>query len=315
MVTGGAGFIGFHLSRKLLAKGHEVLIIDELHPYYSVYKKERHLDLIREAGEFTFIQNSLLKNEEIIKDIFMSFKADIVIHLAAIPGVPRSILSPYEYIDYNIKATVNALRFAGEAGVKHFIFASSSSVYGEQENRPIREDFATGKVVSPYAATKFGAEAFCHTYSSLYDYKISILRFFTVYGPWGRPDMAISKFIKRLLNKEEITILGSRTARDYTYIDDCINGILCSLKQKSKIDTYNIGSGRPIFIEELVNHLRVHFPDLKVKQAGFRKGDVHSTWADISKAKSQLEYQPKVSFSDGLFKTIEWAKEHAEELY
>lgn len=314
IVTGGAGFIGSHLTRKLLTEGHDVLIIDELHPYYSVERKMRQLEFAREAGEFTFIKKSLLHDQEEVKEIFQSYKPDIVIHLAAIPGVPLSIEKPNEYVDYDIKATINALRFAGESKVKHFIFASSSSVYGEQKNVPLREEMATGKVVSPYAAAKYGAESFCHAYSSLYDYKISILRFFTVYGPWGRPEMAITGFIKKLLENEEISIFGSRTARDYTYIDDCIHGILSSFNQKNKIDIYNIGSGKPIFIEELVEHLRFHFPDLSVKQTGFRQGDVSSTWSDFSKAERQLGYQPSVSFSEGIKKTVEWAKTYAKEI-
>lgn len=314
IVTGGAGFIGSHLTRRLLKEGHDVLIIDELHPYYSIERKKRHLEFAREAGEFIFSKKSLLHDAEEVKNIFLSFKPEVVIHLAAIPGVPHSIAAPNEYVDYDIKATINALRFAGDSNVKHFIFASSSSVYGEQKNVPLQEEMATGEVVSPYAAAKFGAESFCHAYSSLFDYKVSILRFFTVYGPWGRPDMAITAFIQKLLKKQEITVFGNSTARDYTYIDDCISGIISSFNQEDKVSTYNIGSGSPISIEELVEHLQLHFPECSTKQVGFRQGDVHSTWADISKAQRQLGYQPSVSFARGLAKTIEWAKKHESEI-
>jgi UDP-glucuronate 4-epimerase len=314
IVTGGAGFIGSHLSRRLIKEGHDVLIIDELHPYYSIERKKRHLEFVSEAGKFVFYQKSLIHNANEARDIFLSFKPEAAIHLAAIPGVPHSIEVPNEYVDYDIKATINALRFAGEADVKQFIFASSSSVYGEQKNVSLQEEMATGKVVSPYAAAKYGAESFCHAYSSLFNYKVSILRFFTVYGPWGRPDMAITRFIKKLLAKQEITLFGNSTARDYTYIDDCVKGIISAFNQKERIDTYNIGSGSPIFLEELVEHLRKHFPELAVKQGAFRQGDVHSTWADISKAREQLGYYPSVSFSEGLAKTIEWAKKHESEI-
>ncbi|WML27929.1 NAD-dependent epimerase/dehydratase family protein [Neobacillus sp. OS1-33] len=314
IVTGGAGFIGSHLTRRLLKGGHEVLIIDELHPYYSVARKKRQLEFVREAGEFAFFQKSLLHDEAEVKEIFLSYKPEMVIHLAAIPGVSHSISAPNEYVDYDIKATVNALRFAGQSNVKHFIFASSSSVYGEQKNAPLQEEMAMGKVVSPYAAAKFGAESFCHAYSSLFDYKISILRFFTVYGPWGRPDMAITGFIKNLLHKKDITLFGNRTARDYTYIDDCIAGIISAFNQPERVGTYNIGSGKPIFIEELVEYLKEHFPDVTVKQGGIRQGDVNSTWADISKAHQQLGFSPSISFSEGLAKTIEWAKNHVSEI-
>ncbi|MDN3018800.1 GDP-mannose 4,6-dehydratase [Paenibacillus sp. BSR1-1] len=314
VVTGGAGFIGSHLSRKLIHEGHEVVIIDELHPYYSINRKNRHLEFIKESGEFRFFQKSLIHNEKEVRDIFLSFQPEAVIHLAAIPGVPHSIEVPNEYVDYDIKATINALRFAGDSDAKQFIFASSSSVYGEQKNVPLEEEMATGRVVSPYAAAKFSAEAFCHAYASLFPYKVSILRFFTVYGPWGRPDMAITKFIKKLLAKEEITLFGKGTARDYTYIDDCVNGILSAFNQKVRVGTYNIGSGRPIYLEELVDKLRGHFPELNVGQGAFRQGDVHSTWADIRKAKEQLGYYPSVSFSEGLANTIEWAKKHETEI-
>lgn len=314
IVTGGAGFIGSHLTRRLIKEGHEVLILDVLHPYYSIERKKRHLEFVSEAGKFHFYQESLIHNEDKVREIFISFKPEIVIHLAAIPGVPHSIAAPNEYVDYDIKATINALRFSGDSNVKQFIFASSSSVYGEQKNVPLKEEMATGRVVSPYAAAKFGAESFCHAYSSLFDYKVSILRFFTVYGPWGRPDMAITGFIKKLLDKQEITLFGNRTARDYTYIDDCIAGIISAFNQQEKVGTFNIGSGSPIFLEELVDHLRQYFPDLAVKQAEFRQGDVHSTWADTSKAREQLGFQPSVSFSEGLSKMIEWAKKHESEI-
>ncbi|GHH98609.1 NAD-dependent epimerase/dehydratase family protein [Neobacillus kokaensis] len=313
-VTGGAGFIGSHLSRRLIQEGHDVLIIDELHDYYAIERKKRHLEWIEEAGAFAFYRKSLIHDADEVKSLFMSFNPEIVIHLAAIPGVPHSISVPNEYVDYDIKGTINALRFAGECNTKHVIFASSSSVYGEQQNIPLREEMAQGKVVSPYAAAKYGAESFCHAYASLYNYKVSILRFFTVYGPWGRPDMAITKFIKQLSAKQEITIFGSKTARDYTYIDDCVNGIVRSFRQEQRVGIFNIGSGSPIFIEELIDQLKVHFSDVNVKQGKFRQGDVHSTWADITKAQQQLGYNPKVSFSEGLAKTVEWAKNHETEI-
>ncbi|WP_284037410.1 NAD-dependent epimerase/dehydratase family protein [Neobacillus sp. 114] len=313
IVTGGAGFIGSHLSSRLIKEGHQVLIIDELHPYYSVERKKRQLEMIKRAGKFTFYQKSLIHHEGEVRDLFHLFKPDKVIHLAAIPGVPNSIVVPNEYVDYDIKATINALRLAGETGAKQFIFASSSSVYGDKQNIPLKEEMANGKVVSPYAAAKYGAEAFCHAYSTIYDYQVSILRFFTVYGPWGRPDMAITKFIKQLMADQEIVVFGSRTARDYTYIDDCVTGIISAFQQKDQFAIFNIGSGSPILIEELIEQLRGFFPGMRVKHAGFRQGDVHSTWADVSKAKGELGFYPSMSFTDGLSITIEWAKAHAKE--
>jgi len=307
-VTGGAGFIGSHLTRKLIQEGHEVLIIDELHPYYSRQRKREQLAFIEEAGSFTFKELSLLKDAEKVFDVFVAFNADCVVHLAALPGVSYSLEAPEEYVDYDIKATTNLLKFSGESNVKHVIFASSSSVYGEQANEPLKEEMATGRVVSPYAAAKYGAESFCHAFASMYQYDMTILRFFTVYGPWGRPDMAISKFINHLMKDEEITVFGSGTSRDYTYIDDCVEGIYSSIKYATGTNIINIGSSQPVSLEELVEGLAVHFPKMKVNYSDFRKGDVNATWADLSRAKELLNYEPKVSFQEGLAKTVSWAK-------
>ncbi|SFB16891.1 MULTISPECIES: SDR family NAD(P)-dependent oxidoreductase [unclassified Bacillus (in: firmicutes)] len=310
IVTGGAGFIGSNLSKRLLAEGHKILVLDAMHPYYSIERKEKQLKRIGEAEKFLFYKKNLLDDEAEIKEIFSTFQADCVIHLAAIPGVSLSIEVPNEYVDYDIKATINALRYAGETGVKHFIFASSSSVYGEQENVPLKEEMATGKVISPYAAAKYGAESFCHAYSSIYGMKMTILRFFTVYGPGGRPDMAITKFIRKLQSDESIEIFGNGTSRDYTYIDDCVEGIILAMQKSKGNQTYNLGSGRPIAIEELVQSLRTHFPSMKLTQDGTRLGDVSSTWADISKANSELGYEPAFTFAEGLARTVEWSKEN-----
>jgi UDP-glucuronate 4-epimerase len=308
IVTGGAGFIGSHLTRKLIQERHEVLIIDELHPYYSRQRKREQLAYIEEAGSFMFKELSLLKDAEEVLDAFVAFNADCVVHLAALPGVSYSLEAPGEYVDYDIKATANLLKFSGESNVKHVIFASSSSVYGEQANEPLKEEMATGRVVSPYAAAKYGAESFCHAFASMYHYDMTILRFFTVYGPWGRPDMAISKFISHLMKDEEITVFGSGTSRDYTYIDDCVEGIYSSIKCAKGTNIINIGSSQPVSIEELVEGLSVHFPKMKINYSGFRKGDVNATWADLSRAKALLNYEPKVSFQEGLAKTVSWAK-------
>lgn len=310
IVTGGAGFIGSNLSKRLLAEGHELLVLDAMHPYYSIERKEKQLKRIGEEGEFLFYKKNLLEDESEVKEIFASFQADCVIHLAAIPGISLSLEVPNEYVDYDIKATINALRYAGESGVKHFIFASSSSVYGEQENVPLQEEMATGKVISPYAAAKYGAESFCHAYASIYNMKMTILRFFTVYGPGGRPDMAITKFIRKLQAGENIEVFGNGTSRDYTYIDDCVQGIILAMQKSKGNQTYNLGSGRPIAIEELVQALRPHFPEMQVIQDGIRLGDVSSTWADITKAKTELGYEPTFTFSEGLARTVEWSRVH-----
>ncbi|CAM3946364.1 NAD-dependent epimerase/dehydratase family protein [Mesobacillus thioparans] len=310
IVTGGAGFIGCHLSRKLVEEGNEVLVIDALHPYYSKKRKIDQLTYIGEAGTFRYEEKNLLDDEEEVQKIFLEFQADCVVHLAALPGVSYSLEAPGQYVDYDVKATVNVLKFSGESNVKHVLYASSSSVYGEQANEPLSEDMAAGKVISPYAAAKYGAEAFCHAFASMYQYDMTILRFFTVYGPWGRPDMAITKFIERILNGEEITVFGNRTSRDYTYIDDIIEGISAAIQKARGTNIINLGSSMPVSIEDLLAALAKHFPEMKIQQAGFRQGDVTSTWADTTKAKELLDYRAKVPFEEGLARTVKWAVDY-----
>jgi UDP-glucuronate 4-epimerase len=307
IVTGGAGFIGSHLARRLI-EDHEVYIIDCLHPYYSPHRKRIHLDWIKTLGDFHFYNQDLRDREGTIQ-LIKEISPEVVIHLAALPGVAYSINQPLEYVDYDIKATINVLEGAGQSGARQVIFASSSSVYGNQKG-PFHEDMACGKVISPYAAAKYAAESYCHVYEQLYGFQMNIVRFFTVYGPWGRPDMAIGLFIKSLLNGEEIHIFGSGSARDYTYIDDIVEGIYLTMIKSTGSDTFNIGSGRPIKMEQLLSELKIHFPAMVVKREGPRLGDVDQTWADISKAVHQLGFKPKIAFSLGLKETVKWAREY-----
>ncbi|TMU85757.1 NAD-dependent epimerase/dehydratase family protein [Bacillus sp. BHET2] len=311
IITGGAGFIGSNLSRKLLEERHELLLIDSFHPYYSQERKERQLSFVQDKGTISFVQKDLLVDEEELQDVFHQFKADCVIHLAAIPGVSHSLHVPNEYVDYDIKATINTLRLAGESGVKKFLFASSSSVYGNIDQRPSKEDDATGAVVSPYAAAKYGAEAFCKAYASIYDLDLTILRFFTVYGPWGRPDMAIYSFINKLMHRQEIPIYGLENKRDYTYIDDIVSGTSKAIESK-ETGTFNLGNGHPVSMSELISELKIHFPSLQLKISDRRVGDVTSTWADIGKAQEVLGYSPAVSFREGIKRTVQWMKEHEQ---
>ncbi|MCA1056375.1 GDP-mannose 4,6-dehydratase [Rossellomorea aquimaris] len=311
IVTGGAGFIGSHLSRKLIEEKHELLIIDSLHPYYSPERKKRQLSFVQETGPVTFVKKDLLADEDELKSLFHSFKADCVVHLAAIPGVSHSLSVPNEYVDYDIKATINTLRMAGESGTKKFIFASSSSVYGNTKQAPSMEEDAKGEVVSPYAAAKFSAESFCKAYASIYDLDLTILRFFTVYGPWGRPDMAIYSFISKLMADEEIPIFGMENKRDYTYIDDIVDGTYKAIV-KDVTGTFNLGNGKPVSMERLVEELKSHFPSLRLQVTDRRLGDVTSTWADIGEAKKLLGYNPSITFAEGIRRTVQWMKEHEQ---
>lgn len=309
VVTGGAGFIGSHLAACLSEQGHEVVALDCFHPYYSPERKERQFRALT-GGRVPLVRLDLLDGEK-TKSSLAQLCPDVVYHLAALPGVPHSLEQPLAYIDYDIKATVNVLAAAGEAGVSHVLFASSSSVYGDRGNVPLKEEMADGRVVSPYAAAKYGAESFCHAYAHLYGYQMTMFRYFTVYGPWGRPDMAIGTFIRRLMNGEEIVVYGSGTARDYTYIDDIVAGMVAALHRGgSQSEVFNLGAGAPVAMEQLLVELRKHFPDMKITRAPERKGDVKATWADIAKAEQAFGYRPKVPFAEGLARTVAWAREH-----
>nr|WP_251009615.1 NAD-dependent epimerase/dehydratase family protein [Bacillus sp. ISL-39] len=313
LITGGAGFIGSHFAVKMLKEHHEVAIIDNMHPYYSVERKKQHLDVIKKAGDFQFYQADLLDREKTI-DIIKRISPEAIVHLAALPGVAYSILRPLEYIDYDVKATVNVLEGAGKAGVKQVIFASSSSVYGTMRNIPFKEEMAAGKPISPYAASKYAAESFCHVYGHLYGLDVKILRFFTVYGPWGRPDMAIANFIKKLKNSEEITIFGQGGSRDYTYVGDIVNGISLALENLEQSAIINIGSGRPVSMDQLLDELRIYYPDMKIRREENRAGDVDRTWADTTLARELLGYQPEVDFRKGIAETVEWAEQYEDYL-
>ncbi|XEC96573.1 NAD-dependent epimerase/dehydratase family protein [Paenibacillus tarimensis] len=313
LVTGGAGFIGSHLSARLVRrKDVQLSIADNLHPFYEISRKQEQLQAIRDAGQFRFIELDLA-NEEACKALFEANAFDTVVHLAAVPGVAPSLNDPQLYIDMNIKAAVNALKWAGETGVRHIVFASSSSVYGEQEHTRLSEDMASGNVVSPYAATKASAECFCQLYKHLYGYRMTILRFFTAYGPFGRPDLAIPKFINKLLRGEAIDIYSMDTARDYTFVDDVANGIMRAVDLPEEDGIYNIGSGQPVAMSTLLSELERHFPAMEARLLPRRAGDVTATWADIRKAAERLGYQPSTSFREGLAKTVAWERARYEQ--
>ncbi|MFX3623987.1 MAG: SDR family NAD(P)-dependent oxidoreductase [Ectobacillus sp.] len=309
LVTGGAGFIGSHLALRLLKEGYELVLVDNFHPYYSSARKRYQLEQVQKQGDVALYECDIL-DKEALQVIVRKEKPEAIVHLAGLPGVRPSLKMPEAYIDINIKGTSNVLACAGKEGVQHVIFGSSSSVYGERAGVPLKEEMADGKVLSPYAASKFGAESLCHAFQYMYGFQLNILRFFTVYGPWGRPDMAVAGFVRKLLHSEGITIYGKGTGRDYTYIDDITKGISLVLDSDDS-DIYNLGSHAPVAMADFLKELKRHFPNMKVNWEGNRMGDVTSTWADITKAQTKLGYKPSVTFQEGLERTILWAKQHA----
>lgn len=321
LVTGGAGFIGSHLVDYLLDSGDKVIIIDNFNNYYDPKIKERNINEIKAHKERLELDDSYLKiykgdirNKQLVKKVFDENKIDIVVHLAAMAGVRPSIKMPEYYYDVNITGTLNLLEACREKEITKFIFASSSSVYGNNEKVPFSEYDNVDFPISPYAATKKSGELLCHTYYHLYDISVACLRFFTVYGPRQRPDLAIYKFTNLIFKDEELPFYGDGTTeRDYTYIDDIIDGIQKTIKWINKdvkqYDTFNLGESQTVSLNKMVYTLeKVIGKKAKLKKLPMQPGDVKRTFADISKSKKILGYNPKTNFEEGIKKFIEWYK-------
>lgn len=306
LVTGCAGFIGSHLCDSLLSSGHSVLGIDAFTDNYAKDQKVRNLrDLIKQPN-FSFYATNFSEIE-----YYSKFDFDIIVHLAAHPGVRPSLLYPDKYIDNNIAKFVKLLEFARKLkGIKKFIFASSSSVYGNN-NVPFAED-ATPNPISIYGATKLAGESLCRTYYNVYNLPVTCLRFFTCYGPRQRPDLAIRLFSEKIFKGEPITILGNgATSRDYTYIGDIVAGINKAIVDESSgFNIYNLGNNRPMGLHELINILfSVIGKKTELVYKEMQLGDVNHTWADISRAAKVLNWKPQVEFSTGLSLFIAWLKD------
>ena len=306
LVTGGAGFIGSHLVEKLLADGHEVAILDDFNDFYDPQIKRENIAAIADK---IAVHKVDLRDAGVVRDVFGSEKFGTVIHLAARAGVRPSIKHPQLYYDTNVTGTLNLLEAARAVGTDHFIFASSSSVYGLSKTVPFSEDLHLTQTISPYAATKIAGEFLCSTYSHLYRMRIVALRFFTVYGPRQRPDLAIHQFTRRIWNGQPIDQFGDGTTRrDYTYIDDVIQGVTASLGYDGPLfDIFNLGESETIQLKELIAAVEAALGrKAKINYLPEQPGDVPLTCADISKARRLLGYQPTTPLSVGLPRFIEW---------
>lgn len=307
LVTGGAGFIGSSLSERLLRQGHEIAIVDDLNSFYSPELKQHNLNCIRTAGPISFYQMDIC-NVSPVTDLIASLRPDAIIHLAARAGVRPSLENPLLYVQTNVTGTAVLLEAARLAKVPKFVFASSSSVYGATNQVPFREDEGSYLPISPYAATKLAGEKLAYTYSQLYGIDVVCLRFFTVYGPRQRPDLAIRKFIGLLLNGEPIPVFGDGSSgRDYTFIDDITAGIVGALNYDARYEVFNLGNSHPVTLKQMISTIedvlgirgqRLQLPE--------QPGDVPITYADISKARRAFGYQPTTSFADGIRRFIEW---------
>ena len=310
LVTGGAGFIGSHLIERLLSENHNICCLDNFNNYYSPTIKWRNIEKVSHHPNFELIEGDIL-DETLLENIFQNHSFDGIVHLAARAGVRPSVLNPKLYEEVNIRGTMNLLELTKQFQIKKFIMASSSSVYGNNRKVPFSESDAVDNPISPYAATKKACELIGYTYSALYNISVTCLRFFTVYGPRQRPDMAIHKFTKLIAAGEEIPVYGDGKAkRDFTFITDIINGVIQSIERCDGYNIYNLGESRVVPLMELIGLIEKNLEKkAKIKWLPPQPGDVPITFADISKAKAELDYHPQVDISDGIVDFIKWFKE------
>jgi len=311
LVTGGAGFIGFHVAAALLKRGDHVVIVDNLVPYYDVNLKQARLNKLKNNPNLTIYSADIINFDE-LKEVFNKHTFDKICHLAAQAGVRYSIENPFTYDKTNNLGTLNIFELAQQHGVKDIVFASSSSVYGGNTKVPFSETDPVDKPISVYAATKRFDELLAHTYHYLYGTNMTALRFFTVYGPWGRPDMALYKFVKAILENKPINVYNSgNMRRDFTYITDIVAGVLAALDKAYPYEIFNLGNSHT---EELNHFIACIEKELGKKAQKnllpMQKGDVSETFADVSKAKRMLNFSPKIRIDEGIKACVQWYKQY-----
>ncbi len=318
LVTGGAGFIGSHLCDKLLSLHYRVFCLDNFSDFYAPCIKRGNIKKSRENSRFELLSGDL-RDKKFLDKIFAQFHFDTIIHLAAMAGVRPSIENPELYYDVNINGTFNLLQqIAVNSKYKDtktdFIFASSSSVYGNNNKIPFSENDPVDNPISPYAVTKKSGELICYNYHHLYNIPVICLRFFTVYGPRQRPDLAIHKFTKMILNNETIPVYGDgKTKRDYTYIDDIIQGVMKTINYLKKnndsplFDIFNLGESRTIELNEMIATIERQLgKKAQIKHLPLQPGDVSQTYANIDKSRQMLGYEPQFDFNDGIAHFVDW---------
>jgi UDP-glucuronate 4-epimerase len=311
LVTGGAGFIGSHLCERLLSDGVRVICLDNFDSFYDPNLKIKNVeDVKKKSPELFELVTGDIRNSDHLKGIFQENQINFVVHLAARAGVRPSISDPLLYQDVNIRGTIVLLESCKTHGINNFIFASSSSVYGENQRVPFTEKDLDIQPISPYGATKRAGELLCYSYHHLYGMNIACLRIFTAYGPRQRPEMAIHKFARLIDQGEKIPIYGDGSSRrDYTYIDDLIDGILGVIRYHKGFEVYNLGESQTTSLKELIRLIEKAIgKKANVEMLESQPGDVSVTYADITKAKGMLKYQPGVKMEEGIKRFIEWYK-------
>ncbi|MBN1386566.1 GDP-mannose 4,6-dehydratase [Candidatus Woesearchaeota archaeon] len=307
LVTGGAGFIGSHVCDALISRGDKVVCIDNFNDYYDPSFKHENIQHNIGKKNFVLVKGDFTEHD-LLRGIFVEHKIDVICHLGARAGVRPSIEQPLLYEEVNVKGTLNLLECAREFSVKHFVFASSSSVYGDRDKVPFSETDNVEHPISPYAATKRTGELMCYTYHHLYGIKCTCLRFFTVYGPRGRPDMAPYKFVQWVTEGKELTMFGDgSTKRDYTYIADIVSGVVACIDKQFDYEIINLGNNNPVSLKEFISIVEnLVGKKAIIKKMPMQPGDVSMTYADVSKAGKLLGYKPTTSFAEGMKKFVEW---------
>ena len=311
LITGVAGFIGFHIARSLLEKGDNVVGIDNLNPYYDISLKKARLEQITSQHYFTFYHEDI-NNLDALKRIFSNHQINRICNLAAQAGVRYSIQNPFAYQESNIGGFLNLLEMVRQFPVNNFVFASSSSVYGNNKKLPFSVKDNVDTPISLYGATKISNELMAYSYSHLFNIPLTGLRYFTVYGPWGRPDMALFIFTRSILSGKPIDIYNfGKMKRDFTYIDDIVDGTISALKSPFKYEIFNLGNSNTVELMELIKIIEEELGiEAKKNFLPIQPGDVPETYADIEKTKKMLGFNPKISIRTGIRKFLSWYRNY-----
>lgn len=317
LVTGACGFIGWKVCETLLARGDSIIAVDDLNDAYDVRLKEWRLAQLRERSGFAFTRLDISDREAVQsfgRSMAAKGRVDAVVNLAARAGVRNSVADPWVYVSTNVTGNLNLLELCREMDIGRFVLASTSSLYGEHNPRPFREDADTDTPLSPYAASKKAAEAMSHSYHALHGFDVTVLRFFTVYGPAGRPDMSLFRFVQWISEGREVTVFGDGSQqRDFTYVDDVANGVVAALATGSGYQVINLGSDKPIVLNDAIRLIE----DLVGRKASVRHeprhpADVEATWAEISRARNLLGWQPETDFATGVAALVEWYRRNRD---
>lgn len=311
LITGGAGFIGMHVAQKLLKRGDEVIIVDNFNDYYDPSLKEARANLLKKEYPLVEIYKIDIVDYAALEKLFKKKSFDKILHLAAQAGVRYSLEKPFTYLESNLRGTLNLLELCRHHNVKDFIFASSSSVYGNNKKMPFMEEDQVDQPISLYAATKKSTEEMAYTYHHLYGLNCTGLRFFTVYGPWGRPDMALFKFTENTIKGKQIDVYNNGDmARDFTYVDDIADGAIAAIDKSFPFEIFNLARGQSVKLMYYISEIEKSVGKEVFKHMmPMQPGDVPVTSADISKARKLLDYEPKTSVEEGVKNFVDWYRE------